>query len=196
MKHTKIVILIMVYLFLNNYPVFSQNIENENRTIFLFVRENISDILNKIPENQEKLFGFKNRTEFESVTIGNAIQLYTISNSIVNKHLIWRVPIIVNGEYRALVTVQKDNNDYKTGDFGATVLANDIQQIIIKNPDKVILGILRIYTINSDFLIVKNDKEDIYIPLTSAEIYLASQRAKEKSFYTLSEIKNLLKQQP
>lgn len=185
----------MVLLFLNNRTVLSQDIENENKQIFLFIKENISNTLNKIPENQEKSFGFNNRTEFESVTIGNAIQLYTISDSIINKHPIWRVPIIVNGEYRALVTVHKDNNNYKTGDFGATVLANDIQQKIIKNPDKVILGIFRIYAINSDFLIVKNEKENIYIPLTSAEIYLASKKTKEKSYYTLTEINNLLKQQ-
>ena len=193
MRFIKLATLI-IYILINGCSAFSQNTNNdEDSKISLFVEANISTILNKIPDNYEPQYGFANRGEFDFVTVGKPIQLYTINDTVVYKQLQWRVPIIVNGEYRALLTVQKTGNKYIIGDFGAAVLANDIQQKASKYLDENTICILRAYAIGSDFVIIKNSAGDILIPLTSAENYFDSKKIELKPFYTISEIKDLQK---
>jgi len=184
---------VLIYLFFFSFTGLSQSKSNEKAKLNTFVKENISSVLNKIPQNKEQQFGFNNREEFDIATIGDALQLIHYGDTLNGENYIWRVPILVNGEYRALLTIYQDSNGYKIADFGAAVLAKDIQQKINQNPNRIIYGILRIHSISGDFLIVKGDNIDRYIPLTSAIYYISSKGIEVKSYYNLADIKKLIK---
>ncbi len=192
-RNTRIITLVLIYLFFFSFTGLSQSKSNEKAKLNAFIKENISSVLNKIPQNKEQQFGFNNREEFDIATIGDALQLIHYGDTLNNENYIWRIPILVNGEYRALLTIYQDSNGYKIADFGAAVLAKDIQQKINQNPNRTIYGILRIHSISGDFLIVKDDNTDIYIPLTSAIYYISSKGIEVKSYYNLADIKKLIK---
>jgi hypothetical protein len=104
----------------------------------------------------------------------------------------WRVPVIVNGEYRALLNVQKKDNEYKIADFGASVLAEDIQNVMNENKDKDVSGILRITAITSDFLIVRSGDKEEYLPLTSAKMFINSREMELQKSYSSSNLIELI----
>lgn len=193
LRNIKIITLVLFCLLFFSFSGLSQRTSNEKANLNAFVKENISIVLNKIPQNKEHQFGFNNREEFDVATIGDALQLIHYGDTLNGENYIWRVPIIVNGEYRALLTIYQDSSSFKIADFGAAVLAKDIQQKINQNPNLFVSGILRIHSISGDFLIVKSDKTEIYIPLTSAIHYISSKGIEVKSYYNLADIKKLIK---
>ncbi len=156
-----------------------------------FAEKNIQTVLEKIPINDEKSFGFDNREEFKLAEIGEPLE-FVFYASTNNSSKVWRAPVVVNGEYRALLNVQKVGNEYKVTDFGASVLAKDIQESININKDWKIDGILRMNSITSDFLIANSGDTQVYIPLTSAKMFISSRHLELKSVYNSSDLIELL----
>lgn len=87
--------------------------------------------LNLIPQGQESEYGFDSRADFAKVTFGEPYQVYfvvrkagAVSFQSTNN---WRVPILVDGQSVALLTVIADENESKVIDFGAKGLAEKLQ---------------------------------------------------------------------
>lgn len=55
------------------------------------------------------------------------------------------------------------------------------------------IGLLRAYKISSDFAIMQENKENVYLPLTSAKMYLTSSGTPIENFYTQDDLVSILK---
>lgn len=131
-------------------------------------------MLDKIPAGRENLYGFESREEFQDATTAAPIKSLTLEGGEMKAIGSFRVPVVLNGEYRALATVENTPDGYHVLDYGATVLAKEIQSVCASNSDKQLEGILRIYDINADFLVMRKAKKSLLIPLTSSILYLNS----------------------
>jgi len=152
--------------------------------------QNLMTWLAKIPAGQERSYGFTDRQEFEQATVGQPIRMATIDpqsvqaqanleHKLVKQMQVWRVPVLVKGDYRALLTVARVEGSYRTVEIGAAGLAGELghfAQAGIGKQANDRTYILRIFQLRSDFILVapvEAELEDgeIY-PMQSARIYL------------------------
>ena len=166
--------------------------QNTISDVKIFAERNLQSVLEKIPINDEISYGFNSREEFKQAEIGNPLEFIWYSETKDNSNKTWRVPIVVNGEYRALLNVQNLGNEFKIADFGASVLAEDIQKTMNESTDKNVSGVLRLTAITSDFLIVKNGEKEEYLPLTSAKMFINSRNMELQKTYSPSDLIELL----
>jgi hypothetical protein len=168
----KFVLSIFVILCVNN--VFSQRL-NMNTSI----ENSTFSFLENIPEKMLVYHGINNRDEINRAVIGSPIAMYIILNDSLTFTNTWRVPFIIDNEYKALLTVfENEEKGYEIVDFGASLLAKEIFMYIQKNGNEL-KGLLRIYNINQDFYIrVKNTEEYEFQPVINPE----------SATYTLEEI--------
>lgn len=186
--------------------------------------------LDAIPRNEEINYGFNSRSEFLQAQIGEPYQVYTISTQNIKNHnkdgkeLLkttgeYRYPVIVNGEYRALLTLAKTKDGWKAVDFGAARLAEELENHEVESigsrarktdgqASKSIKILLRLYEKNCDFISIgqQNEEHDHieFIPLESADLALyrkstqsvlnnkTIQRTDLKNSYNLKELINLI----
>ncbi|MFI5252822.1 MAG: hypothetical protein ACHQQQ_10365 [Bacteroidota bacterium] len=168
-------------------------------------------ILDKIPAGSETNYGFNNRGEFSKVTVGAPFQVYTIVSESLKGKLSssknyfvpideWRIPLVVDGQNRALLTAAPMNGEWKIVDFGAAGLASEIGEFDSKHPavastQRKIL--LRIYPLQIDFLLYQSEtaglpQQTIY-PLQSAARMLKSSVKAGKSVLMLNDILPVIK---
>ena len=103
-----------------------------------------------------------------SATIGVPYQMYTIHPDVMKENVTitddmitsaeeWRFPIICNGRIRALLTVAKANGQWQAVDIGAAALASEMDaleknlSLTTRDINRIIL---RLYQINSDFIVI------------------------------------------
>ena len=135
----KIFIAFVLYFVLcNPFLLYSQSNSQEQDKIQRTVSENMHIFTDSIPNYLLPNYGFNNRNEIQKAIIENPIKVYTIKNKEIIPTNTWRIPISIDGEYRALFTVIKeDNGEYLLVDFGAIRLAKEIQKRI--NGSKLII---------------------------------------------------------
>jgi hypothetical protein len=104
------------------------------------------------------------------------------------------LPITVDNQFRALATVEYINDTLHIVDFGSNVLAKEIQTVCNENKQLRFTGILRVYEIYSDFLMVNSKGQNQFIPLTSAKLFLKNNINKPiQRYYNETQIINFLK---
>jgi hypothetical protein len=145
-------------------------------------QEQLQVTLGKIPAGQEVNFGFTSRDEFKSAAAGEIYRMITLTSEffedekLADKNYIriqqeWRVPVVVNGENRALLTVFGQDSTLNVVDIGATMLAKEIQMKSAGQSQKDKF-IFRIYPLTMDFIVfVEHGKtlaEGNYYPMNSA----------------------------
>ena len=162
--------------------------------------EELKSYLQKIPLGQEHMFGFNNREEFFQSKIGVPYEVFTLTANFFDNEKIeegqnyivstgnWRVPIVVNNEYKALLTVSKENNKWKIVKLGAKGLARELDKFEQNHPSINGLKILRVFQLKGDFILTSQNS--IY-PLTSASKGLLIDSDKAYSMHSiLTLIKN------
>ena len=171
---------IIIFLSLNVYP---QTVDKS--IIFQLADDELYNYLNKIPLGQEKMFGFNDRGEFSKAEIGVPYEVYTLNPDFFNDDTIsinksyvvttnnWRVPVVVDNQNRALLTISKYNNNWAVVKFGATGLANELEIFEVNHPSTSELKILRVFQITSDFILTSHNK--LY-PLSSADNIVMSHK--------------------
>ncbi len=114
--------------------------------------------LSRIPAGEEELYGFQDRDEFKRTAVAKPFRMCAVSSqygvSILNE---WRVPVLVDGRYRALLTVAQMGGTLKAVDFGAAALAQQLARIV----DTYRLGsttgnkffLLRFYEATKDYVV-------------------------------------------
>ena len=173
-------------------------------------QDNLASSLSKIPEGKENLYGFGSRDEFKSCTVGKPYRVIALNNAFYNDETVlaeknyiieqneWRVPVMVNGENRLLLTVARESETFNVVDLGGMQLAKELQQKSEKFSLSESRYILRIYPLVSDFL-VKTTSGSLtnarYIPLTSASIGIETLKEDSKYEYSLNEVLQLVKQE-
>lgn len=145
------------------------NSKQTSEEIMKFATEQLDSIFNKIPKGMESQFGFQSLEDMENATIGNPIGMYYWKENDIIESPIYRVPILVDGKMVSLLTVSTEEQ-LTVGDFGSNQLAQTVQKIADMyniNP----LGILRVYSISSDFLMFKNSEGDFqFIPMSKPTV--------------------------
>lgn len=138
--------------------------------------------LDEIPYEVLINYGIKNKAEIEKATIGNAIAVYTIEKDSLLFTNTWRIPLIIDNEYRALFTVFKNSDDeYKVVDFGAVLLAKEFYKF---NKENDFSAILRVYELRKDYFICKDNKSEWkFQPISN----------QEKKQYSLNELIKIIK---
>jgi hypothetical protein len=146
-------------------------------------QEQLQAALAGIPVGQESNFGFASREEFKSGTIGEVYRTITLNTDFYQdkdlsneKDYIrvqneWRVPVVVNGENRVLLTVFGEETALNVVDIGGALLAKEIQSKSIGHSQKDKF-IFRIYPLTMDFIVFvdhgKSLAEGEYYPMNSA----------------------------
>ena len=147
-------------------------------------RTALDSFLDKIPPGRETDYGFRNRKEFKLAHVGTPVQVLTLHpdsmrNGIDPKrsYMIplneWRAPVIVEGEFRTLLTVSVVNNALKTVELGGERLAREMMEFWAKEP-KGRKALLRLYQLRCDFLVLDRDgsgmEDGEFYPFRSAQL--------------------------
>jgi len=158
--------------------------------------------LQKIPVGNESLYGFSDRSEFALARLSNPIEVFTVDFTdlqnykngnlkLVSTHE-WRVPVIVNGSCRVLLTVVESPVG-KIVDLGGKVLATEIDQKVKVLGEKTRdLKLVRFFQVHSDFLLTMDagltaDKLEL-IPMNSALVNLPELASLKEGGITLQNL--------
>ena len=178
-----------------------------NEKVVKAANDKLYSFLENIPVGSESQFGIDNRDEIKTATLGTPYHVMVLTKEFYNAINLsgaayaayvtgsneWRVPVLVNGSSRVLVTVNAENGSYTAGDLGGAGLARELQQG--KPRKKHTYAILRVHRLTSDFLIDMpgNSLADaVCIPLASARMALPALSGNEQG-YTLAETLNAIK---
>lgn len=152
----KTVFTLFVFLFFSSLSAQIQTVNSEK--VSITVQQTMIPFLKTIPSNICRYYGIKDTTEINIATVGNPIPVYYLDHDTLMFSNTWRVPLLVNQEFRALFTVFNDKGNYSIVDFGATILAKDIQKYTQENN---ILGIFRVFPLQKDFFILLNENSEL-----------------------------------
>ncbi len=121
--------------------------------------------LQKIPEGAELKFGFNNRQELTDATVGDTpYQMYVKCGLLDSPTNVWRIPILVQSQIRAFLTVDWVENSWRAVDFGAAQLAEKLSIIddtmlkryTLQETDNLHRVIIRDYRNQKDSFLIKS----------------------------------------
>jgi hypothetical protein len=192
-------------------PVIAQTSIEENLRELAVMK--LPAFLEKIPAGNERAYGFISRKEFSKIIIGAPYQVYTIQPDSIKDKILqtkqyltpldeWRIPITIDGKFRALATAAKVNGEWQLVDIGATSLAKELGEFESLSTSKKTSkrkSILRLYQLQCDFLLISDktasiEMSDIH-PMRSSKPILQSYAKPIKGYFTISELLPLIKEQ-
>jgi hypothetical protein len=147
-------------------------------------RTALESFLNKIPPGREIDYGFRNRGEFELAIVGTPVRVLTLhpdsmrdgidpKRSYMTPLNEWRVPVIIEGEFRTLLTVSIVNNALKAVELGGELLAREMMEFWENEPGGR-KAMLRLYQLRCDFLVLDRDGSGMeygeFYPFRSARL--------------------------
>lgn len=141
--------------------------ESNDKKIIGIAERTFHRYIDNIPDQYLSNYGIHDRKEVEILNFAKPVEMFELSDQqkLVSSNM-WRVPALINNEYRALFTVIKDKNgELKNVNYGAVQLANQISKVV-RDPN--FIGLLRIHKINKDFFIFStknNEQEFMPIPI-------------------------------
>jgi len=125
----------------------------EKEKVLNTAKDQIMNFVKDLPDEGLADYGFLNKKEFGKIKFDDPIPVYTIEDSTIVFTYTWRVPVVIDNEYRSLLTVVNENGVFKATDFGACGLAKAYETG--KTPKT--FGMLRVYETKQDFLMEKNE---------------------------------------
>lgn len=149
--------------------------------------------LHAIPENELALYNFSNKEEFNYASLGKPLRVYTIKPEeiinyegnksileIVSATSVWLFPVVVNNEFRTLLTVDLIDNSWEATAIGSSGLAEQLSYMYKKWPSsegyKHIF--VRVFQATSEFVILLHSGKIEIKPLNSAIISLKLEEGK------------------
>ena len=137
--------------------------QHNNQEIMDSVDKSMTEFLGRIPGDLLMTFGINSKNELENAKAGVPVTIYNIQNDTLVSTKTWRVPLVIDNKYRALFTVVEDTTGYRIVDFGATLLA---QKLFEAKKMERIEGLLRVYELQSDFIMCGNSKGEFeFLPV-------------------------------
>lgn len=122
------------------------------------VEETMKPFLKAIPVNLLPIYGISDTLEIQNAQVGTPIPVYYIDHDTLQFSNTWRVPLIINNQFRSLFTVFFEHESYVIVDFGAVVLAQDIENYISSTP---IIGLLRVFPLQRDYFITESSSKEL-----------------------------------
>lgn len=92
--------------------------------MYRYAADQLPRILNLIPRDEEEKYGFKSREEFKKAVLGIAYQEYSLNEGAPTGF--WRVPVMVDGENKVLLSLSKKSGKWASTGFGAARLAREL----------------------------------------------------------------------
>jgi len=194
---------ITLILFLTASSLTAQSL---NRQIKDAAQAELTGWLEQIPSGDEMSYGFYNRDEFADAYTGIVYKVYLINakpdatDFSIFTYNEFRLPVLVKGSYRALLTVSKRDHEWHIVDMGAVKLAKEIgEKIKSFEPPYGHEGVfLRIYGPNIDFVALKKEDDEVescsFIPLQSAADFIGKLQPEIKETYDLTAIYSLIRE--
>lgn len=156
----------------------------------------------------EEDYGFATTDNLEKCTIGKPYRIitfndefYTTAQPIESINYIdikneWRVPLILEDQYRSLLTVDGNPGNLTVSGIGDTALARQLQHASGGSSEEDAFYILRVPVLHADFF--ASEKENSFsdakfIPLASAIEAIPSLEKSKKDAFTLDEVQEMVK---
>jgi len=170
-------------------------ITERDQKIYEVTQKDLATFLENIPAGFEKQHGFNSRLEFAKATAG---PVYTILGMYEDGKPVaanmFNIPVVVEGEYRAMITVSFSDGVYSIETVGAALLAEELQ--LLEKEKQPAAGcekiMLNVYSRTSGFVGYRKTNETVeqtdFIPLVSAKTALENSTRIAKPAYKLAEI--------
>jgi hypothetical protein len=150
-------------------------------------------ILKQIPQQELSLYGFKNSLEMSRTILGNPIEIFTVHpdelikysdrgfSNLLTTTEEWYVPVIVDSENRALLTVIQADGNWQVAGISAADLARELQAFYRQIESKLFAAgdrlvqqprFVRIFQAYSDFMYVPTSGKEYLYPFSSAQAAL------------------------
>lgn len=148
-------------------------------------RQGLAGMLAAIPEGLERQHGFDHRQQLKQASLGASFQLVTLTRGAaaggwrLRSLDQWRVPVVVQGQARTLITVARVNGRLVAVELGAAVLARELHAGLerLQAADGAHQrAIVRLHRQRADLLLVAPVGQPLeagrLLPLTSARRFL------------------------
>ncbi|MCP4131070.1 MAG: hypothetical protein GY754_08830 [bacterium] len=156
-------LLVMVFVSMLTAVVYADNMESVSSA----ANAQFRDYLHLIPEGMEKDFGFLDREEFDEAALGKPHEVFMINEEgKVVPFNVWRVPIIIDGKYRSLLSVKEVDGEFKIVAVGASRLARELCELESEHygEDRFLeienCSLLRSFTKKADFIVYNEEISD------------------------------------
>jgi hypothetical protein len=189
--------------------VYAVTTESQDDEIVKAARDNLNRFLSMIPYGYENLYGFNSRGDFLNADVGTPYSVYSLSTEFLKndnpdlKDFLyqvdeWRVPVLIGNKMCCLLTVVKENDQYKCVDLGGAALANELNGYEkYFNSEVQKKSILRLYQINCDFLVFLNKNFSIsdgdFYALSSSVTSLGKDQVVSEKIYKFDELSLIIK---
>ena len=149
---------LFIFSFCLGISIMAQGSLSDNLELVKKVSErDVHYFLNLIPQGQEMEYGFNSRSDFDKVEIGEAYEVYFVKRAQGEVTLMesntYRVPLLVNGQAVALLSVVSNEKETKVVDFGAVKLARTLQALSKKAGNAVDKVLIRNTYLSKDYLV-------------------------------------------
>lgn len=159
-----------------------------------FAKSQLSRVLEFIPVDEEGKYGFKSRAEFKIAALGIPYQEYSLDLDKPTGY--WRIPVTVNNENRALMTIKKQNGQWMFSHFGAARLATELSFFEKHRANSVPAWgrIVRDFEMSCDYLQFDPQNQTklgglIHPMESAARIMLRSQGSIDTQGYTIPQVR-------
>ena len=201
----KTILFIAAFLALCSFSPASSG--QNDATVMKVAQDNLQSFLTQIPPGQLEGFGFNSRGEFASSTIGKPYQMLGLNLDIykgiqVNDESAiivqdqWRVPVVVNGQQRLLLSVSGKNGSMETVGMGGAGLATELQKKgDLANANQQFY-LLRIYPLEADFFVSATGSsftDAKFFPLYSATMAMPVLNEYNTTSLSLSQVLPIIK---
>lgn len=168
-------------------------------------RQGLQRFLNAIPQKDLRHFNFSSQDQFKDAEVGRAFRVFTIQAnevlncaadssllSVVHPTPMWFFPVISQGDYRTILTVDLMDTQWRAVGIGNSDLAKSFASILTKWPPSqgYHYVFVRNYQTLSEFVILIRSGTEKVIVLPTA---IKSWRIKEEKILEPSEVLELLK---
>jgi hypothetical protein len=189
---------------------FSNDTNQVESKVIKAASEGLATFLGNIPQGSESQFGFNDRSEIMAATIATPYRLLTLSTEFYNGRSLtstnyktfitetneWRVPVLVNGESRLLLTIVPEGKEFTAADLGGAKLAGEIGQLVQNNGEHRYY-LLKIHRLTAEFLLdapTGNLDRAKCMPLSSAREALPA-LADSKTVFSVPEVLQVVRKE-
>lgn len=113
-----------VPFFVQSAQVPVDSVDSLKEEMFRFAKSELPRILELMPVDREERYGFNDREEFKRAGLGIPYQEFSFEDEAPTGY--WRVPVIVDGENRALLRLKEIDGKWTFSGFGAARLAREL----------------------------------------------------------------------
>ena len=188
----------------------SFRISPDNETDKLVVKAaegQLQVFISRIRADGSNLYGFTLEDDMDDCEIGKPYRLLVFSNSFYdstrsnNNDIIrikneWKVPVMIKGNFKNLLTVGGTSGNYVVSSMGDTTLARELQRKTKGADENDAYYLLRIPQLPADFFVHEANNsfnEAQFVPLSTATSAIPAIARNQKSFYTLDEVQAMVK---